>query len=55
MNNNHTQQAQQELGAQVKAVPATVLEVITNPTEFFRQMPSTGGFLPPLLFMALMC
>ncbi|MFN2368820.1 MAG: YIP1 family protein [Desulfurivibrionaceae bacterium] len=38
----------------MKTVPATALEVITNPTGFFRQMPKTGGFLPPLLFMALM-
>jgi hypothetical protein len=47
-------QASQGLGQQVRAVPGTVLEVITSPAGFFRQMPRTGGFLPPLLFMVLM-
>lgn len=53
MDNTHAQTAQ-GLAEQIKATPATALEVITNPAGFFRQMPKTGGFLAPLLFMVVM-
>ncbi len=51
---NTQAQDPQGIGEQIKATPATALEVITNPTGFFRQMPKTGGFLPPLIFMIVM-
>ena len=31
-----------------------VVKVITNPIGFFREMPKTGGFLFPIIFMAAM-
>jgi len=32
----------------------TAIKVLTSPTEFFRQMPKTGGFVEPLIFMVVM-
>jgi len=37
-----------------KAIPKTALRVITSPAAFFREMPKTGGFAEPLLFMVAM-
>ncbi len=36
------------------AMPATAIKVITSPAVFFREMPKTGGFLEPLVFMAVL-
>jgi len=36
------------------AIPQTAIKVVTSPAEFFRQMPKTGGFLEPLVFMVVM-
>jgi hypothetical protein len=36
---------------QLSGIRATALQVITRPGEFFRTMPKSGGFLPPLTFM----
>jgi hypothetical protein len=36
---------------QLCGIRATALQVITRPGEFFRTMPKSGGFLPPLTFM----
>jgi len=36
------------------AYPAMVKEVITNPVGFFREMPRSGGFVHPLLFMVIL-
>jgi hypothetical protein len=36
------------------AMPQTALNVITKPTEFFKTMPKTGGFLEPLIFAVIM-
>jgi len=33
------------------AIPQTAVKVLTSPSEFFRQMPKTGGFVEPLVFM----
>jgi hypothetical protein len=35
-------------------IPQTAIKVVTSPAEFFRQMPKTGGFLEPLVFMVVM-
>ncbi len=36
------------------AIPQTAVKVLTSPSEFFRQMPRTGGFVEPLVFMIAM-
>jgi len=36
------------------AIPQTAVKVLTSPPEFFRQMPKTGGFVEPLVFMIAM-
>lgn len=41
-------------GINVAAIPQTAIKVITTPQAFFREMPKTGGFLDPLLFMVVM-
>jgi hypothetical protein len=35
-------------------VLSTALQVITGPVAFFRGMPKTGGFVQPLIFMAIL-
>jgi len=32
----------------------TAIKVLTSPAEFFREMPKTGGFVEPLIFMVAM-
>ncbi len=36
------------------AIPQTAIKVITQPALFFREMPKTGGFVEPLVFMVAM-
>jgi Uncharacterized protein conserved in archaea len=36
------------------AMPQTAIRVVTAPSEFFKQMPKTGGFLEPLVFALVM-
>lgn len=36
------------------AIPQTAIKVVTSPAEFFREMPKTGGFVEPLVFMVIM-
>jgi len=36
------------------AIPQTAIKVVTSPAEFFREMPKTGGFVEPLVFMVVM-
>ena len=38
-------------GINVAAIPQTALKVLTSPAAFFREMPKTGGFVDPLVFM----
>jgi hypothetical protein len=35
-------------------IPQTAMKVLTSPAEFFREMPKTGGFVEPLVFMIAM-
>ncbi|MHB1025451.1 MAG: YIP1 family protein [Desulfobacteria bacterium] len=35
-------------------IPQTAMKVLTSPPEFFREMPKTGGFVEPLVFMIAM-
>jgi len=41
-------------GINVAAIPQTAIRVITAPQAFFREMPKTGGFVEPLVFMVVM-
>jgi hypothetical protein len=36
------------------AMPNKALKVITNPVGFYREMPTTGGFVEPLVFLVIM-
>jgi hypothetical protein len=36
------------------AIPQTAIKVVTSPGEFFREMPKSGGFVEPLVFMVIM-
>jgi hypothetical protein len=36
------------------AIPRTAIKVVTAPAEFFKEMPKTGGFVEPLVFMVIM-
>ncbi|MFP4316326.1 MAG: YIP1 family protein [Desulfovibrionales bacterium] len=38
----------------LSTIPATALQVITSPASFYRQMSRTGGYVQPLVFMAIM-
>lgn len=35
-------------------IPQTAMNVLTSPSEFFKGMPRTGGFVEPLVFMIAM-
>jgi len=35
-------------------IPPTAVKVLTSPSEFFKEMPKTGGFVEPLVFMIAM-
>ena len=48
-----SQAIQQQLQREAKSVPATVIEILTKPTAFFRQMPKTGGYFAPFIFMVV--
>jgi hypothetical protein len=40
--------------ALLAAIPQTVIRVITKPAEFFREMPKTGGYFDPLVFVVVL-
>ncbi len=35
------------------AIPQTAIKIITRPAAFFKDMPKTGGFVEPLIFMVI--
>jgi hypothetical protein len=41
-------------GVDFTAIPQTAIRVLTSPAACFREMPKTGGFLEPLVFMVAM-
>lgn len=43
-----------QIKGSLPSIPATVVKVITNPAGFYREMPKTGGFITPLIFMIAM-
>jgi len=38
----------------VAEIPQTALKVVMSPAAFFREMPKTGGYVEPLIFMVAM-
>jgi hypothetical protein len=36
------------------SIQKTAMSVLTSPSAFFREMPKTGGFVEPLIFMVMM-
>src|SRR4030043_12919 len=36
------------------SIQKTAMSVLTSPSAFFREMPKTGGFVDPLIFMVIM-
>ncbi len=38
----------------ISTIPQTAMRVLTTPSEFFKEMPKTGGFVEPLVFMVAM-
>ena len=38
----------------MKAIIETAVSIAKNPAEFYRNMPKTGGFMPPVLFVIVM-
>ena len=43
-----------DLKKNLAAIQGEAIKVITNPVDFYKEMPKTGGFLPPLLFMVVL-
>jgi hypothetical protein len=41
-------------GIDFRAMLQTAIKVVTSPPAFFREMPKTGGYAEPLLFMVVM-
>ncbi len=44
----------EQKGIDFAAMPQKAIKVLTSPAAFFREMPKTGGFIEPLVFMAIM-
>jgi hypothetical protein len=38
----------------ITSIPPTVKKVVTDPVGFFKDMPTRGGFIDPLVFMVVM-
>ena len=38
----------------LSSIQKTAMSVLTSPSSFFRDMPKTGGFVEPLIFMVIM-
>ena len=43
-----------DLGSVLASTQKTAMSVLTSPSAFFREMPKTGGFVEPLIFMVIM-
>jgi hypothetical protein len=43
----------EQKGFDFAAIPQTAIRIITQPAAFFREMPKTGGFVEPLIFMVV--
>ncbi|MBF0564760.1 MAG: YIP1 family protein [Nitrospirae bacterium] len=41
-------------GIDLTAIPQTAIKVLTSPSAFFREMPKTGGYVEPLVFVLAM-
>ena len=38
----------------IRLILDTIIKVVTNPVGFFKDMPKSGGFIEPLVFMVSM-
>ncbi len=43
-----------EKGLNFAEIPQTAIKVLMSPAQFFKDMPKTGGFIAPLVFMVAM-
>ena len=43
-----------DLASILGSIQKTAMSVLTSPSAFFREMPKTGGFVEPLIFMVVM-
>jgi hypothetical protein len=43
-----------DLASILASIQKTAMSVLTSPSAFFREMPKTGGFVEPLIFMVIM-
>jgi len=43
-----------DLASILASVQKTAMSVLTSPSAFFKEMPKTGGFVEPLIFMVIM-
>ncbi len=43
-----------DLASMLASIQKTAMSVLTSPSAFFREMPKTGGFVEPLIFMVIM-
>ncbi|HMK77779.1 MAG TPA: Yip1 family protein [Thermodesulfobacteriota bacterium] len=43
-----------DLASILASTQKTAMSVLTSPSAFFREMPKTGGFVEPLIFMVIM-
>ena len=41
-------------GIEFAAIPQTAVKILTSPSNYFRNMPKTGGFIEPLVFAIVM-
>jgi hypothetical protein len=42
------------LSMNLTSIHKTAMRVLTSPSSFFKEMPKTGGFIEPLIFMVIM-
>ena len=49
-----TKKTENEFERYIKSIPDTIKKVMINPVGFFKDMPKSGGFVEPLIFMVCM-
>jgi hypothetical protein len=47
-------ETQETQSINLTSIQKTAMSVLTSPSAFFREMPKTGGFIEPLIFMVVM-
>jgi len=49
-----SKKTENEFEGYIRSIPDTIKKVIINPVGFFKDMPKSGGFIEPLIFMVCM-